>query len=436
MSEPRTLLALLGFTPFERRSFQAFFELGREQGPGYDFTEDLRRADCAVADADDAEAMAQLRSAGPLLERTVLLGRKPHRGAALQLPRPINLLLVMRALDTLVGTRPRPGTRLATSPDDPPPRRAPRLARLPDEPALAPSRAEGAPDSAPGEFKAISGVSQATPQPKAEPVPTLPPGTRAAPASAPETPATRGSRQVQRVLDELAFRTATLPANIDVRALAAQAGEGASRRASAARRGGARPGYGDDGDDGTHGVRGAERPASPGHLAHHEAVRRSASRSLDAHAPARSSTGARPAPMPMEHILVIDQDATTLRLIAVQLQRFGFQIHLAGHPDDAMRLLTQRFHDYVFMDPALLGLDALLVCRLARQMPPPGDSCATTVVLLADPAAPAAPLSRALPAADGCLKKPIEQHALLKLVGEREVARVAYADTARMTTII
>ena len=389
MSEPRTLLALLGFTPFERRSFQAFFELGREQGPGYDFTEDLRRADCAVADADDAEAMAQLRSAGPLLERTVLLGRKPHRGAALQLQRPINLLLVMRALDTLVGTRPRPGTRLATSPDDPPPRRAPRLARLPDEPALAPSRAEGAPDSAPGEFKAISGVSQATPQPKAEPVPTLPPGTRAAPASAPETPATRGSRQVQRVLDELAFRTATLPANIDVRALATQ-----GERAVSAR-----------------------EPAG-----------------LDAPPRARSSMGA--SPLPMEHILVIDQDATTLRLIAVQLQRFGFQIHLAGHPDDAMRLLTQRFHDYVFMDPALLGLDALLVCRLARQMPPPGDSCATTVVLLADPAAPAAPLARALPAADGCLKKPIEQHALLKLVGEREVARVAYADTARMTTII
>jgi CheY-like chemotaxis protein len=138
----------------------------------------------------------------------------------------------------------------------------------------------------------------------------------------------------------------------------------------------------------------------------------------------------------MEHILVIDQDAATLRLIAVQLQRFGFQIHLAGHSDDALRLLTQRFHEYVFMDPALPGLDALLACRLARQMPPPDDGCATTVVLLADPNAPAAPLARALPAADGCLKKPIELQALFKLVGEREVARVAYADTARTTTII
>ena len=111
MSATRTMLALLGFTPFERRTFQAFFEHGREQGPGYEFTDDLWRAECAVADADDEEAMARLLHAGALVERAVLLGSTPHHGAALQLPRPINLLLVMRALDTLVGTRPRPRTR-------------------------------------------------------------------------------------------------------------------------------------------------------------------------------------------------------------------------------------------------------------------------------------------------------------------------------------
>ncbi len=138
----------------------------------------------------------------------------------------------------------------------------------------------------------------------------------------------------------------------------------------------------------------------------------------------------------MEHILVIDNDAATLRLVAIQLQRFGFQIHLAGHPADAMRLLTSRFHDYIFVDPALPGLDALLVCRLARQMPPPSEEIATTVVLLADPASSAAPLERALPAADACLMKPLEQQALLRLMGEREVKRYAYADTARTTTII
>jgi len=404
MSAKRTLLVLLGFTPFERRSFQAFFEHGREQGPGYDFTDDLWRAECAVADADDEEAMARLLHAGTLVERAVLLGHTPHHGAALQLPRPINLLLVMRALDTLIGARPRPGTRLASSPDDAPPSRPPqRLIAVPEAPHPAPrARQDGekrdpssdsGTDSTTGVFKALTGTSIGRPSPPPQASPRAAGGHDASvgPASGPpaEPKAASHGAQVQRVLDELAFRTATLPPNVDVRALAAQAAP-AARRSAQARH---------------------ERPDVGRVRSRHE-------------------------PLPMEHILVIDQDAATLRLIAVQLQRFGFQIHLAGHPDDAMRLLTQRFHDYVFMDPALPGLDGLLVCRLARQIPPPDDGCATTVVLLADPNASAMPLQRALPAADACLKKPLEQHALLKLVGEREVARVAYADTARTTTLI
>ncbi len=397
MSATRTLLLLLGFTPFERRSFQAFFEHAREHGPGYDFTEDPWRAECAVADADDEEAMARLLNAGKLVERAVLLGRTPHRGAALQLPRPINLFLVMRALDTLTGARPRPGPRLATSADEPPPRRAAtRLIALPDAPPLAhPERTpipgrQPAADSSSGVFTALSGasVSPTPPPPQSARQPADASGAGAEAAPAPTVPA-HGGAQVQRVLDELAFRTATLPANMDVRALAAEGAPG-SRRGAQAR---------------------LDRPTGP---------------------LARS----RHAPLPIEHILVIDHDAATLRLIAVQLQRFGFQIHLAGHPDDAMRLLTQRFHDYVFMDPALPGLDGLLICRMVRQIPAPDDGCSATVVLLADPNAPAAPLQRALPAADACLKKPVDQQALLRLVGEREVARVAYADTARTTTLI
>ncbi len=415
MPATRTLLALLGFTPFERRSFQAFFEHAREQGSGYDFTDDLWRAECAVADADNEEAMARLLHAGNLVERAVLLGRTPHAGAALQLPRPINLLLVMRALDTLVGARPRPGTRLASSTDAPPPRRVPlRLIAVPTPPEPQREARDGrgragddGEDASTGVFEALSGESVGTPPPRPERSRTAAdrsdrsdPNERNAPNerkggggrtgradATPEPPPASQGKQVQRVLDELAFRTATLPSNVDVRALAAQGAPGARRE--------------------------------PQDLGVASGGRR-----------------ARQAPLPMEHILVIDHDAATLRLIAVQLQRFGFQIHLAGHPDDAMRLLTQRFHDYVFMDPALPGLDALLVCRLARQVLPPDDGCATTVVLLADPNASATPLQRALPAADAWLKKPIDQLSLLKLVGEREVARVAYADTARTTTLI
>ncbi|MBL8326031.1 MAG: response regulator [Rubrivivax sp.] len=349
MSAPPALLALLGFNAFERRSFAAFFALGREHGPGYELTGDLLNADCAVADADDPQAMALLVDAG-LLPRSVLLGQAVHHGAALQLPRPINLLLVMRALDTVVGARPRTTARLATAVDE--------------APAQPPASAA------------------ASPRP---PAPALP-----RPTPAPLARPSRGEDQVQRVLDELAFRTATLPAHIDARAMAAEAACAARRGTSAA----------------------LERP------------------DIDR----RHSRTTR---LPMEHILVVDNDAATLRMVATQLQRFGFQIHLAGQADDAMRLLTTRFHDYVFVDPALPGLDALLVCRLAKQVPSPAaDRPATTVVLLADPNALAALLERALPAADACLRKPLEQTALLRLMGEREVARVAYADTARSSTLI
>jgi CheY-like chemotaxis protein len=370
MSASPATLALLGFNAFERRSFSAFFALGREHGLGYELTGDLLNADCAVADADDPQAMALLLDAG-LLPRSVLLGQTGYNGSALQLPRPINLLLVMRALDTVVGARPRTSTRLATSPDD---------VRPPRPAGSTTSAAPSAPAASASSSASSASSARATAEAPALPRPTPPPLARPP----------RSDNQVQRVLDELAFRTATLPSNIDARALAAEAAPAARRSQAAARAG-------------------TEGP-----------LRR-----------------ARTAALPMEHILVVDNDCATLRMVATQLQRFGFQIHLAGQADDALRLLTSRFHDYVFVDPALPGLDALLVCRLAKQMPPPAaDRPATTVVLLADPHGLAALLERALPAADACLRKPLEQTALLKLMGEREVARVAYADTARTSSLI
>lgn len=381
MSDTPTLLTLLGFTPFERRSFEAFFELGRVQGPGYEFTLDLWRAECAIADADDEAAMSRLMHAG-LIGRSVLLGNTPHAGAALQLPRPINLLLVMRALDTMIGARPRTATRLASIPEEGEPQ--PKRSR-----AVQTARADAAPGS-PAAAPAATAATAAT---------ELPAPTADLEATAPIDPAPASDgRQIQRVLDELAFRTATLPPNLDARAMAAQPAQPAQPTPGAGR-----------------GSRALMRhdPLAPGAARSHS-----------------------PRTLPMEHILVVDNDAATLRLVAVQLQRFGFQMHLAGHSDDAIRLLRRRFHDYVFLDPALPGLDALLVCRLARQAAPPDEHRATTVVLLADPNASSEPLQRALPAADACLRKPLDQHALLKLVGEREVARYAYADTARTTTLI
>lgn len=61
---------------------------------------DLVHCDTAVVNADDEAAVAEVQGHGKL-GRALLLGATPSSGAGAQLARPINLMLVVRALDTL-----------------------------------------------------------------------------------------------------------------------------------------------------------------------------------------------------------------------------------------------------------------------------------------------------------------------------------------------
>ncbi len=92
-------VALMGFTAFERAMFETFFRLDTQRHITYTPSADIAGCDAAVANADDGEAVAALTRHGKLAS-TVMVGA--HQA----LPRPINLMAVMRTLDGLVQNAP------------------------------------------------------------------------------------------------------------------------------------------------------------------------------------------------------------------------------------------------------------------------------------------------------------------------------------------
>ena len=96
-------VAILGFKPFERSTFEAFLRLAARRTPAYELVDDPFSADFIVVDADDPVLVNRVLAAG-FLSRSVLLGAQSQAGAALHLDRPFNLMQLVRSLDAL----PRP----------------------------------------------------------------------------------------------------------------------------------------------------------------------------------------------------------------------------------------------------------------------------------------------------------------------------------------
>jgi two-component system, cell cycle response regulator len=89
-------VALIGFTPFERSTFEAFFRLAARRSPCYLYTDQAQRADVVLVDADRPEAMAD-RRATP--QRSVYVGARGVDGQLAHLPRPINMMGLLKLLD-------------------------------------------------------------------------------------------------------------------------------------------------------------------------------------------------------------------------------------------------------------------------------------------------------------------------------------------------
>lgn len=147
-------VAVLGFSDFERTTLASCFRLSTPRDPEYTLSTLLDDGDFVLADADHAPSV-QLVAATERLPQTVFVGRRPPLDAGVWVPRPLDPLLVMRALDALallvVGGEPgrAPATPLEPRMQMPP--SAPPAAAAPAAPAppAAAAPAAAAPPSAP-----------------------------------------------------------------------------------------------------------------------------------------------------------------------------------------------------------------------------------------------------------------------------------------------
>ncbi|MCY7315475.1 MAG: response regulator [Rubrivivax sp.] len=366
---------MTGFTRFEQVTFESVFRLAAQRETAYCLVATLHAGALVIVNADSEVAVAEVQRHG-LLARALMLGATPRAGAGQQLPRPINPMLVLRALDTLVrqGLLLPPTDSQARAFDDTVPA------------ALGPARIDLAAQAAPS--RALPAGSVFT---LSHSLGTSAPHTTSHAADAKPIADSGVSTAVQRVLDDLMHITATLSAATDARALAAAAAAAAASDMNAA----------------------VPTPAVP-------AV---------AETPARSA---------LDHILIVDGSDVALRFMSEQLQRFGFEVHLARSGTQALEHVAKRHFAFVFIDVTMHGIDGLHTCKAIKHQAAAGGlhSPAPTVVLMTTRSRVADRLRFKRAGADACLVKPLREAELLKIVGDREVALNAYAETAAASSTL
>jgi two-component system, cell cycle response regulator len=129
------------------------------------------------------------------------------------------------------------------------------------------------------------------------------------------------------------------------------------------------------------------------------------------------------------HVLVVDDGDLALRFISNQLKRYGFQVHVAREPREALAQLQARRYEFVFIEINLETDSNFPVTQAIRQAPlGPGEKAAA-VVLLADRHSNSELQAAANAGADAWLTTPLLEADLSKLVGPRLAPRAKAADT-------
>jgi DNA-binding response OmpR family regulator len=66
-------------------------------------------------------------------------------------------------------------------------------------------------------------------------------------------------------------------------------------------------------------------------------------------------------------VLVVDDDAKTVELVKLYLNRDGYRVITAGDGNDALRLARENHPDLIVLDLMLPGMSGLEVCRVLRE---------------------------------------------------------------------
>ncbi|RYX94492.1 MAG: response regulator [Comamonadaceae bacterium] len=103
MTRPHAI-ALLGFSPEERSSFEAFFRMAARRAKGFDLLNDAANCDLVLANADDSSVMARLLERPPAVP--VLLIGEDDAGTGWPIePQPVKLMNVLTRIDYLLSPR-------------------------------------------------------------------------------------------------------------------------------------------------------------------------------------------------------------------------------------------------------------------------------------------------------------------------------------------
>lgn len=290
MSAPARI-AVLGLKAHERAALEAFFRLALRRTPPYERVADVAQADLIVLDADDDGPRRDVIEAR-LVQRCVAVGERALPGAALQMPRPLNVLRLFTRIDRL-----RYPALMGEAPPPPPPPRAAPGARPPRHAARALAPGDG--------FAATEQL--AVPGDMARTVVLGPQAMAAQPAAATGADAAAGT------------------------------GNTAGKNQAAGRNKAA----------GANGC--AEAPAptlAPPKLPAHERI--SLIGMDEAEGPAASAAAA---PRP-QRVLVVDADDEVMRCLTVQLEPRGYLLHAVRNAAQALEWAGARRYHHAFVHVA------------------------------------------------------------------------------------
>jgi two-component system cell cycle response regulator DivK len=126
--------------------------------------------------------------------------------------------------------------------------------------------------------------------------------------------------------------------------------------------------------------------------------------------------------MPGEMILVVDDNATNLKLARLLLQREGYEVRTAPDAEEALRVLESHRPALILMDIQLPGMDGLELTRRLK-----GEPRTAGIVILALTAyAMKGDEEKARAAGcDGYVAKPLDLDALTRTIAALLSARAA-----------
>ena len=369
MSTQHTV-ALLGFSPFERSTFESFFRLAARRPPGYLLVADASTAALVVVNADDAPAFASVIANKPCPHVLLIGASDGGTGWPLQ-RRPLNLMKVLTTVEQLLSGTPAQAASSALA------RTAP----------VTPAFANAAP--APVASRPVSTVIPALREP-------MPARSAAATGFAHTEPA--GLLLARISAKPQSTAPVEMPVHASVQAQAPSsilAAPLATKPLSRTDRQSVRTGAGDFAysQTGTPILGASTRPVVS---------------EVDN----------------LDHILVVDDSDIALKFMRNRLTRFGFAADLVSSGEEALGRLNIRPYKFVFLDVMMEGLDGYQTCRAIKQRKytngrPP------VVVMLTSRGGTIDKIRGTLAGCDAYLTKPLNERELINVLAkhDRTVAR-------------